>query len=133
MPNSTSVSTEPAVIRVLLVEDEPKLRKSLVEGLRLEEWTVIGAGTGAEAQQHLDAAEFDLIVLDWMLPDCDGLEMVRRLRGHGKRVPVLMITARGGMTAKDIVLSAGASDYLAKPFSFDDLLARSRALLGATT
>jgi two-component system, OmpR family, response regulator len=119
-----------SIVRVLLVEDEPKLRESLIEGLRLEEWSVTGAGTGAEAEQHLAAQEFDLIVLDWMLPDCDGLELVHRLRAQRNNVPVLMITARAGGAARELVMKSGASDYLAKPFSFDDLLSHSRALLG---
>lgn len=128
--NSNSMKSAQSIVRVLLVEDEPKLRESLIEGLRLEEWFVTGAGTGAEAQQHLAMQEFDLIVLDWMLPDCDGLEILRRLRSQHNNVPVLIITARGGSTAAEIAIRSGASDYLAKPFSFDDLLSHSRALLG---
>lgn len=122
--------TSPSVARVLLVEDEPKLRQSLAEGLRLEEWSVTDAATGAEAWQHLEAETFDLIVLDWMLPDFDGLEIVRQLRSQGNYVPVLMITARAGASAEVLVKQSGATAYLAKPFSFDDLLSRSRALLG---
>ncbi|MDO8542177.1 MAG: response regulator [Opitutaceae bacterium] len=118
-----------SVIRVLLVEDEPKLRKSLVEGLQLEEWHVMGAASSAEAWHHLDTEVFDLIVLDWMLPDGDGLEIVRRLRTQGNSVPVLMITARAGASAAVQAKQSGATDYLAKPFSFDDLLSRCRALL----
>lgn len=118
-----------AIARVLLVEDEPKLRQSLTEGLGLEEWHVTSAATGGEAQQLLESHSFDAIVLDWMLPDCDGLDIVRRLRALGSRVPVLIISARGGAGVTAIVQQAGATDYLAKPFSFEDLLARTRALL----
>jgi two-component system, OmpR family, response regulator len=122
-------TTDRTLHRVLVVEDESKLRESLVEGLRLEEWSVTGAASGSEARRQIEAHEFDLIVLDWMLPDGDGLEIVRQLRAQGNNVSVLMITARGGVSAKDRVLGAGATDFLAKPFSFDDLLSHSRALL----
>ena len=122
-----------SVVKILLVEDEPKLRESLVEGLQLEEWSVVGAASGAEAQRNLDAQGFDLIIMDWMLPDGDGLEIVRHLRTQGSSVPVLMITARGGTSAEVIVKQAGATDYLAKPFSFAELLARSRELLTAVS
>lgn len=121
--------TARAAICVLLVEDEPKLRESLVEGLRLEEWTVIGAATAAEALERIAASKLDLIVLDWMLPDGDGLEIVQRLRARGNDVPLLLITARGGRAAKEAALHSGANDYLAKPFSFDDLIAHCRALV----
>lgn len=124
------MTTSQSVARILLVEDEPKLRESLVEGLRLEDWSVTGAGTGAEALQQIDAAQFDLIVLDWMLPDCDGLDLVRRLRARPSDVKVLLISARTGVGTKDAVLKAGATDFLPKPFSFDELVSRSRTLLG---
>lgn len=115
--------------RVLLVEDEPKLRQSLVEGLRLENLSVTGVGTAAEAEEQINGTDFDLIVLDWMLPDGNGVEMAARLRAQGKRMPVLIISARGGNATKDLVLRSGASGFLAKPFSFTDLLSQSRALL----
>ena len=118
-----------SIIRILLVEDEPKLRQSLIEGLKLEEWRITGAASGAEALQHLDTEIFDLVVLDWMLPNFDGLEIVRRLRAQRNSVPVLMITARVGPSAEALLKQSGATDYLAKPFSFEDLLARCRALL----
>jgi DNA-binding response OmpR family regulator len=125
--NPTIIDSVPC--RVLLVEDEPKLRESLVEGLRLEQWTVTAAGSGAEARQQIAEQQFDLIVLDWMLPDYNGLDIVREIRAQGSNVPVLMITARDGTTARDLSLQAGATDFLPKPFSFDDLLTHSRALL----
>jgi DNA-binding response OmpR family regulator len=120
-----------SVIRVLLVEDEPKLRESMAEGLRLEEWTVTDVASGAEALQQIAAQPFDLIVLDWMLPDLDGLEIVRHCRARGNSVPVLMVTARAGASAEVLVRQAGATDYLAKPFSFDDFLGRARRLIAA--
>lgn len=127
----TSRPNQP-LVRILVVEDEPKLRDTLVEGLRLEEWNVTGAGSEAEAWQHLGAQDFDLIVLDWMLPDGNGLDLVCRLRDRQKNTPVLMISARGGATARETALAAGATGYLAKPFAFADLVHASRALLRVT-
>ena len=131
--NPPLTKSPPSLVRVLLVEDEPKLRTSLIEGLQLEQWSVTGAATGAEASQLIESQHFDLIVLDWMLPDCDGLEIVRDLRANRRQVPVLMITARGGGANKAAALQSGATDLLAKPFSFDELLARARKLLAAPT
>src|SRR4051812_1381816 len=68
------------VPRLLVIEDEPKLRASLAEGLRLEDWTVVTAGNGSDALRLVEASHFDLLLVDWMLPDCDGLEVVRRVR-----------------------------------------------------
>src|SRR5687768_9672618 len=115
--------------RVLLVEDEPKLRRTLADGLGLEHWEVSTAASGGEALLHLESESFDVIVLDWMLPDCDGLQIVRQLRSNGNHTPVLIISARAGPGAEAAVQQSGANGYLAKPFSFDDLLARTRALL----
>lgn len=128
MSPPTSRSTQVAA-RVLLVEDEPKLRDSLVEGLRLEEWSVTPAATGTEARQQLAVSDFDLVVLDWMLPDADGLEIVQELRARGKRMPVLMITARAGVIGKQLAINAGVNAFLTKPFSFDDLVTQTRILL----
>ena len=126
-------TTAQSNIRILLVEDEPKLRASLAEGLANEDWLVISAASAQEAQKHLSSEHFDALVLDWLLPDGDGLEIVRRLRASGNGVPALVISARGGTSAETMVRQAGASDYLPKPFSFDDLLAHTRALLGSST
>src|SRR5689334_21008637 len=104
--------------RVLLVEDESKLRETLVEGLRMENWTVVGARTCRDAWQQLETHEFDLIVLEWMLPDGDGLEIVRRLRARGAMVPILMITAQGDGQVREILPPAGITEFLAKPFGF---------------
>lgn len=125
----TMSNTAQSLIRVLIVEDEPKLRDSLVEGLRLEEWAVIGVGTDTDAWRYLEAENFNLIVLDRMLPDGDGLDFVHRLRAQQKNTPVLMISACSRSTTKEVVLQAGATGFLAKPFSFDDLLHQARALL----
>jgi DNA-binding response OmpR family regulator len=115
--------------RVLVVEDEQKTRESLAEGLRLETWSVATAATGQEALGLLGREVFDLVVLDWMLPDRDGVEVLREMRGRGQPTSVLMLTARSTLNDRVTGLDSGADDYLAKPFAFAELLARCRALL----
>jgi two-component system copper resistance phosphate regulon response regulator CusR len=115
--------------RVLLVEDEQKTRESLAEGLRLETWSVATAATGQEALGLLGREVFDLVVLDWMLPDRDGVEVLREMRRRGQPTSVLMLTARSTLNDRVTGLDSGADDYLAKPFAFAELLARCRALL----
>jgi len=114
---------------ILVVEDERKTRESLVEGLRLETWHVQAATTGGEAIAALDRESFDLVVLDWMLPDRDGLDVLRHLRARGLPTPVLMLTARGELRDRILGFESGADDYLPKPFAFAELVARCRALL----
>ncbi len=115
--------------RILVVEDEAKTRASLQEGLQLEGWSVKTAATGDEAISVLDGEICDLVVLDWMLPGRDGLEVLMHLRQRGKQTPVLMLTARDAVDDRVAGLESGADDYLAKPFAFAELVARSRALL----
>ena len=126
MPSATDFVSPP---RVLIVEDEAKTLNSLAEGLRLESWSVAATGTGEEATEMLDREAFDLVLLDWMLPDRDGIELVRDLRQRGRHTPVLMLTARTALNDRVVGLDSGADDYLAKPFAFAELLARCRALL----
>lgn len=114
---------------VLVVEDEQKTRDSLAEGLRLEDWQVTTAENGDEALAALEKATFDLLILDWMLPGRDGMEVLRRVRTQGNHVPVLLLTARGSLDDRVAGLEGGADDYLAKPFAYAELLARCRALL----
>lgn len=114
---------------VLLVEDERKTRASIAEGLELEGWRVSATDSGSGALLLLEAQAFDLVVLDWMLPDRDGLTVLRHIRQRGNQVPVLMLTARGTVTDRVDGLESGADDYLVKPFAFAELVARSRALL----
>ena len=123
----------PSTPRVLVVEDEQKTRDSLAEGLRLESWSVQTAASGEEALQIVQRDSFDLVVLDWMLPDHDGIEVLQRIRAHGQHTPVLMLTARSTLNDRVIGLDSGADDYLAKPFAFAELLARCRALLRRPT
>lgn len=115
-------------MRVLVVEDEPKLAALLARALREEGHPTDVAGRGEEALWMANIAPYDAIVLDVMLPDLDGFEIVRRLRGKEIWTPVMMLTARDAVVDRVDGLDAGADDYLTKPFSFDELLARLRAI-----
>jgi two-component system, OmpR family, response regulator len=116
-------------VRVLVVEDEEKMATLLQRGLREEGYAVDVASDGREALWLATENGYDAIVLDIMLPDVDGFEVCRKLRESGRWSPVLMLTARGGVADRVTGLDAGADDYLTKPFSFAELLARLRALL----
>ena len=113
---------------MLIVEDQPKLAALLARGLREEGHAADVAERGEDAAWMALAARYDAIVLDLMLPGIDGLETCRRLRQRGVWTPVLMLTARDAVGDRVIGLDAGADDYLTKPFSFEELLARLRAL-----
>jgi two-component system OmpR family response regulator len=115
-------------VRVLVVEDELKMASLIRRGLVEEGLAVDVAPTGDEALWRARATEYDAIVLDVMLPGTDGFEVCRRLRADGHWSPVLMLTARGDVDDRVEGLDAGADDYLTKPFSFAELLARLRAL-----
>ncbi|MHB8694768.1 MAG: response regulator transcription factor [Solirubrobacteraceae bacterium] len=116
-------------MRVLVVEDEAKLAGLLREGLRRRGMGVDVAGTGEEALMRATATEYDLIVLDVMLPGYDGFEVCRRLRANEVWSPTLMLTALDAVEDRVNGLDSGADDYLMKPFSFDELMARARALI----
>lgn len=130
---SNSGSDSNTVPRVLIVEDEPKTRESIDEALRLEGWTVAQAGRGREMVALLEQQAFDLLILDWMLPGRDGLELLQHVRVRGVRMPVLMLTAREGVDDRVLGLESGADDYLVKPFAIAELIARCRALLRRPT
>ena len=115
--------------RILVVDDEPSLRASLERALRLEGSSVELAGDGLEALCALSERPYDAVVLDVTMPDVDGLEVCRRLRGAGDRTPVLMLTARDAVDDRVAGLDAGADDYVVKPFALRELKARLRALL----
>jgi two-component system copper resistance phosphate regulon response regulator CusR len=115
--------------RVLVVEDQAKMRASIAEGLQMEGWIVITAGTGDEAVRLIEAQAFDLLLLDWMLPGRNGIDVLRHARERGQQMPVLMLTARGEVKDRVTGLEKGADDYLPKPFAFAELVARCRVLL----
>jgi DNA-binding response OmpR family regulator len=116
-------------MRILVVEDERKLAAALRQALEGRGYSVDLAYDGEEALDYFGANEFDLVLLDVMLPKQDGLHVVRQLRARRCRVPVLMLTAREDTESKVKGLDSGADDYLAKPFELAELLARIRALL----
>jgi two-component system, OmpR family, phosphate regulon response regulator PhoB len=117
--------------RVLIVEDEPAIAELVSVNLRHNGFQPVWAEDGVAAQRELDAVLPDVILLDWMLPGQSGLALARKWRGEGrtKGVPILMLTARGDEPDKVAGLDAGADDYITKPFSTQELLARIRAVL----
>jgi DNA-binding response OmpR family regulator len=115
--------------RVLVIEDERRVLGSLEEGLRAAGFEVEAAATGDEGAHLAAARTFDCIVLDWMLPGRDGLQLLSDLRRSGDATPVLLLTARDAIDDRVHGLDSGADDYLVKPFAFAELLARVRALL----
>ena len=115
-------------MRILVVEDEHKLGKALQEGLQSEQYGVALAHTGEEGFYLVQTESFDLVILDVMLPGRSGLEILKAMRQHGLRTPVLMLTARDAIEDRVRGLDTGADDYLLKPFAFPELLARIRAL-----
>jgi two-component system, OmpR family, response regulator len=116
-------------MRVLVVEDEPKMAGLVQRGLEEEGIAVDVAGRGEDAVWMAGSTEYDAVVLDVMLPGVDGFEVCRRLRGDEVWTPVLMLTARDAVEDRVTGLDGGADDYLVKPFAFDELLARIRALV----
>src|SRR5213594_3193564 len=116
-------------MRVLIVEDDVKMAGLIRRGLRTEGMAVDVAGRGEDAIWRAEATEYDAIVLDVMLPGIDGLEVCRRLRTAGVWSPILMLTARDAIADRVAGLDGGADDYLTKPFSLAELLARLRALV----
>lgn len=115
-------------MRILVVEDEQKLSQALKEGLEAEQHSVILARTGEEGFFLVETEQFDLVILDVMLPGRSGIEILKAMRQHGFKTAVLMLTARDTVQDRVLGLDAGADDYLVKPFAFPELLARVRAL-----
>ena len=116
-------------MRLLLVEDEPSAAHVLAKGLREHAYAVDVAGDGQAALHQVAATDYDIIVLDLMLPLRDGLSVCRAIRAEGRNVPILVVTAREAVDARVEGFDAGADDYLVKPFDFRELLARLRALV----
>jgi two-component system response regulator MprA len=121
-------------MKILVVDDERAVRESLRRALELEGYEIELAADGSEALYRLEGSEEpDAVILDVLMPGVDGLEVCRRLRGSGSKLPVLMLTARTEVEDRVAGLDAGADDYVTKPFALEELLARVRALLRRTT
>ena len=116
-------------MRILVVEDEAVAAAVLAKGLREHAYAVDVAADGNDALEQVAINDYDLLILDVLLPGINGLDLCRQLRGEGTNVPILMLTARGGLDQRVEGLDAGADDYLPKPYHFPELLARVRALL----
>jgi len=129
---AVSYSLEDSTVRILLVEDHLQLADSVAQALRAAGWTVDVLHDGVAADLALSSEEYALAVLDVGLPRLDGFEVLSRLRGRGKTLPVLMLTARGEVKDRVLGLNLGADDYLAKPFELSELEARVKALLRRT-
>jgi two-component system response regulator MprA len=120
-------------VKILIVDDERAVRESLRRALELEGYEIELAGDGSEALYRVEANdEPDAVILDVLMPGLDGLEVCKRLRRAGSRLPVLMLTARDEVEDRVAGLDAGADDYVTKPFALEELLARLRALLRRT-
>jgi DNA-binding response OmpR family regulator len=116
-------------MRVLLIEDDHKAARLLTRGLQEEGFVVDVAATGEDGEVQATVNDYDVILLDWLLPGKDGVAVCRDLRAHQIATPILMLTARDGLADRVNGLTVGADDYLTKPFAFTELLARIRALL----
>jgi two-component system copper resistance phosphate regulon response regulator CusR len=116
-------------MRILVIEDERKVAEFVARGLRAERFAVDVANDGQAGWDMAKACQYDLVVLDLMLPGLNGLEVLKRIRRQGSQAPVLILTARAGTAEKVEKFEAGADDYLTKPFAFDELLVRVKALL----
>lgn len=119
-------------MRVLLVEDSHTLQRSLSTGLRNSGYAIDQAFDGLEAKNHLACTRYDVVILDIMIPKLDGLALLKQLRQRGNNTPVLILSARDSTEDRIQGLDIGADDYLVKPFSFEELLSRLRALIRRT-
>jgi len=122
-----------SAMRVLLIEDDRKAAKLLARGLQEEGFVIDVAVTGEDGEEQATVNEYDVIVLDWLLPGKDGLAVCRALRARDVSTPILMLTARDTLADRVNGLSIGADDYLTKPFAFAELLARVQALIRRAT
>jgi two-component system copper resistance phosphate regulon response regulator CusR len=116
-------------MRILVIEDERKVAEFVARGLRDQRFAVDVANDGQAGWEMASTCNYDLIILDLMLPGLDGMEVLKRIRRRGSQAPVLILTARAGTPEKVEHFEAGADDYLTKPFAFDELLVRVKALL----
>ncbi|MBX9685756.1 MAG: response regulator transcription factor [Candidatus Obscuribacterales bacterium] len=115
--------------KVLLVEDDSELAETLVSWLRMENFTVERVALGEDGLQLLENYKYDLVVLDWGLPNLSGLELLRKFRAAGGSTPVIFLTGKDDISSKELGLDTGADDYLTKPFDVRELGARIRSLL----
>jgi DNA-binding response OmpR family regulator len=120
-------------VRVLVLEDDQKLARFLARVLAEEGIATDMCATGVDAIAQAEACSYDLVVLDWMVPESDGLTVCRELRRAGCAAPMMMLTARGETRERVLGLEAGADDYMVKPFEVDEFIARVRALIRRTT
>ncbi len=125
---SGALARYPALMKILVVEDNRKLASFLLRALAEDGHVVDVVGDGRTALTQVRALGYDLVILDWMLPELDGIGVCRELRARGSRVPILMLTARAEVNERVVGLDAGADDYLPKPFDLGELWARVRAL-----
>ncbi|WP_425279263.1 response regulator transcription factor [Arthrobacter nanjingensis] len=126
------MKTETPEAKLLVVDDEPNIRELLSTSLRFAGFDVVAAGNGREALAKAESESPDLIVLDVMLPDMDGFNVTRKLRAAGRHIPVLFLTAKDDTEDKVMGLTVGGDDYVTKPFSLDEVVARVRAVLRRT-
>ena len=119
-------------VRVLVVDDENNLTELLAMAMRYEGWEVRTASTGQQAVRMAREFQPDAVALDMMLPDFDGMEVLRRMRGDNSTVPVLFLTAKDAVEDRVAGLTAGGDDYVTKPFSLEEVVARLRALMRRT-
>jgi len=118
--------------RILIIEDEPAMRRGLQDNLEYEDYEIFVTGNGMEGLRLAGKEQFDLILLDLMLPGIDGIEVCKRLKEKSNSTPIIMLTARGSEEDKVRGLETGADDYITKPFSLKELLARIKAILRRT-
>ncbi|MBJ8350390.1 response regulator transcription factor [Streptococcus zalophi] len=119
-------------MKILIVEDEFDLNKSIAKLLKTQHYTTDSAYNGQEALDYVAVSEYDVIILDVMMPKMDGFEFLKEIRNSGNQVPVLMLTAKDALEDRVFGLDSGADDYLTKPFAFDELMARLRAMMRRT-
>ena len=120
-------------MRILLAEDERSLSRAIIALLERNNYSADAVYDGQEVLAYLEAGNYDALILDWMMPKMDGLCVLRALRQRGNRIPVLMLTAKAEVDVKVLGLDSGANDYLTKPFSTQELMARIRAMTRSQT
>ncbi len=120
-------------MNILIVEDDKKIAHYSKEGFEEEQFTVDLAFSGEEGLSLLETHTYDAVILDWMLPGIDGVDVCKRIRGSGSTVPIIMLTAKVFVEDRVLGLNSGADDYIPKPFYFEELLARVKALIRRTT